>query len=37
MSPAMTVEGGTTAAVSAIYLQRVLLPALRPGQLEVFS
>jgi transposase len=35
MSPAMTVEGGTTAAVFATYLQRVLLPALRPGQVVV--
>ncbi|WP_457038620.1 transposase [Geodermatophilus sp. SYSU D01176] len=31
MSPAMTVEGGTTAAVFAAYLER----ALRPGQLVV--
>src|SRR3954451_7879725 len=37
VSPAVTVEGGTTAAVVASYLQRVLPPALRPGQLEVFS
>ncbi len=35
MSPAMTVEGGTTAAVFATYLDRVLTPALRPGQLVV--
>ncbi|HVI38376.1 MAG TPA: IS630 family transposase [Gaiellales bacterium] len=35
MSPAMTVEGGTTAAVFATYLQRVLIPALHPGQLVV--
>ena len=35
MSPAMTVEGGTTAAVFAAYLTRVLLPALRPGQVVV--
>jgi transposase len=35
MSPAMTVEGGTTAAVFAAYLERVLLPALRPGQVVV--
>jgi transposase len=35
MSPAMTVEGGTTAAVFAAYLERVLVPALRPGQLVV--
>ncbi|MGR7027699.1 IS630 family transposase [Geodermatophilus sp. URMC 62] len=35
MSPAMTVEGGTTAAVFAAYLQQVLLPALRPGQVVV--
>jgi transposase len=35
MSPAMTVEGGTTAAVFATYLERVLLPALRPGQVVV--
>src|SRR3712207_53599 len=32
MAPAMTVEGGTTAAVFAAYLEQVLLPALRPGQ-----
>jgi transposase len=35
MAPAMTVEGGTTAAVFAAYLERVLLPALRPGQVVV--
>ncbi len=35
MCPAMTVEGGTTAAVFATYLQRVLIPALRPGQVVV--
>ncbi len=35
MSPAMTVEGGTTAAVFAACLERVLTPALRPGQLVV--
>jgi hypothetical protein len=35
MSPAMTVEGGTTAAVFATYLECVLTPALRPGQLVV--
>jgi transposase len=35
MSPAMTVEGGTTAAVFATFLERVLIPALRPGQLVV--
>jgi transposase len=35
MSPAMTVQGGTTAAVFAAYLERVLTPALRPGQLVV--
>ncbi len=37
MSPAMTVEGGTTAAVFATYLQRVLIPALRPGQVVVID
>jgi transposase len=35
MTPAMTVEGGTTAAVFGAYLQQVLLPALRPGQVVV--
>ncbi len=35
MSPAMTVEGGTTAAVFAAYLQQVLLAWLRPGQVVV--
>jgi transposase len=35
MSPAMTVEGGTTAAVFAAYLEQVLLPWLRPGQVVV--
>ncbi|MBM7807736.1 hypothetical protein JOD57_003573 [Geodermatophilus bullaregiensis] len=35
MSPAMTVEGGTTAAVFAAYLQQVLLPSLRPRQVVV--
>ena len=35
MSPAMTVEGDTTAAVFAAYLEQVLLPALRPGQAVV--
>jgi transposase len=35
MSSAMTVEGGTTAAVFAAYLEQVLLPSLRPGQVVV--
>ena len=35
MAPAMTVEGGTDTAVFATYLERVLTPALRPGQLVV--
>ena len=35
MVPAMTVEGGTTAAVFAAYLEQVLLPGLRPGQVVV--
>ena len=35
MVPAMTVEGGTTAAVFAAYLEKVLLPWLRPGQVVV--
>jgi transposase len=35
MSPAMTVEGGTDTAVFATYLQRFLLPSLRPGQVVV--
>ena len=35
MSPAMTVEGGTTAAVFATYLEHFLLPALIPGQIVV--
>jgi transposase len=35
MVPAMTVEGGTDTAVFAAYLQRFLLPALRPGQIVV--
>ena len=35
MVPAMTVEGGTTAAVFAAYLEQVLLPWLRPGQVVV--
>src|SRR3712207_3416261 len=35
MSPAMTVEGGTTAAVFATYLQQLLLPWLRPGPVVV--
>jgi len=35
MSPAMTVDGGTTAAVFAAYLEQVLLPWLRPGQVVV--
>ena len=35
MSPAMTVEGGTTAAVFATYLEQVLLPSLQPGQVVV--
>jgi transposase len=37
MSPAMTVEGGTTAAVFAVYLDRLLVPSLRPGQLVVLD
>jgi transposase len=35
MSPAMTVEGGTTAAVFAAYLEKVLLPALSAGTVIV--
>ncbi|MGY1760448.1 hypothetical protein ACI79G_12840 [Geodermatophilus sp. SYSU D00779] len=35
MVTAMTVEGGTTAAVFAAYLQPVLITALRPGQVAV--
>jgi transposase len=35
MTPAMTVEGGTDTAVFATFLQRVLLPALSPGQVVV--
>jgi transposase len=35
MSPAMTVVGGTTAAVFATYLETVLIPALQPGQVVV--
>ena len=35
MSPAMTVVGGTTAAVFAAYLEKVLIPTLRPGQVVV--
>jgi transposase len=35
MSPTMTVEGGTTAAVFVTCLEHVLIPALRPGQLVV--
>ena len=35
MSSAMTVQGGTTAAVFAAYLEQVLLPSLRPGQVVV--
>jgi transposase len=35
MVPAMTVDGGTTAAVFAAYLEQVLLPWLRPGQVVV--
>ena len=35
MTPAMTVQGGTTAAVFAAYLEQVLPPSLRPGQVVV--
>ncbi|MGR7026517.1 IS630 family transposase [Geodermatophilus sp. URMC 62] len=35
MTPAMTVEGGTDTAVFATFLERVLAPALRPGQVVV--
>ena len=35
MAPAMTVEGGTTTAVFAAYLEQVLIPWLRPGQVVV--
>ena len=35
MSPAMTVAGGTTAAVFAAYREQVLLPSLRHGQVVV--
>jgi transposase len=37
MSPAMTVEGGTDTAVFTTYLDRVLLPALSPGQVVVID
>ena len=35
MTPAMTVQGGTTAAVFAAYLEQVLIPSLQPGQVVV--
>ena len=35
MGPAMTIEGGTTTEVFAAYVEQVLAPALRPGQVVV--
>jgi len=35
MTPAMTIEGGTSAAVFTTYLERVLVPSLRRGQVVV--
>ncbi len=37
MGPALTVEGGTTVAVFAAYVDQVLAPALVPGQVVVLD
>ncbi len=34
MGPSLAVEGSTTTAVFEAYLERVLVPSLRPGQVE---
>jgi transposase len=37
MGPSLTVEGATTAAVFETYVERVLAPGLRPGQVVVMD
>jgi transposase len=37
MGPSMAVEGGTTSRVFETYLEKVLAPALRPGQIVVMD
>ena len=37
MGPSMAVEGGTTSRVFETYIERVLAPALRPGQVVVMD
>src|SRR5687768_18599817 len=37
MGPSVAVEGATTARVSETYTERLLVPALRPGQVVVMD
>ena len=37
MGPSMAVEGATTKEVFEAYVEHFLVPALRPGQLEVMD
>ena len=37
MGPSLAVEGATTAVVFEAYVERVLVPALRPGQVVVMD
>ena len=37
MGPSLAVEGSTTTAVFEAYLERVLVPSLRPGQVVVMD
>ena len=37
MRPCLAVEGATTGAVFEVYIEKVLLPSLRRGQVEVMD
>jgi hypothetical protein len=37
MGPSLTVEGATTSVVFETYVERVLAPTLRPGQVVVMG
>lgn len=37
MGPSLAVEGATTKAVFEVYIEKVLAPALKPGQMMVMD